>query len=157
MNCHCKRKKKRKLFHPLIPGVLLAILPKCPLCVMAYASSIGIWKVQSNLLESERMCSDGALAGVKQEFSHWPILLCLFFLILLLISLKRNYHGIKTQIAITVVLIGAGMILYSFWTQSTGLIPYGTALCISGAMINTFLPNVLMRSRLTKTAELGFD
>ena len=155
MNCHCKKKKKRKFFHPLIPGVLLAIIPKCPLCVIAYTSSFGIWKVQKNILETEKMCSDAAFADSGVVSPTWMIILCFTFFVFLLYSLVKNNHGNKTTVAIASVLIGAGLITYGFYMQSTSLVPYGTALCIAGAMINTFLPNVLMGSRTARTETVG--
>jgi len=39
--CNCNPKRLRA-FAAIVPAVVLALLPKCPLCFVAYASALGI-------------------------------------------------------------------------------------------------------------------
>jgi len=43
--CGCaagRQRRRARLAWSLVPGLALALLPKCPLCVVAYLSAIGI-------------------------------------------------------------------------------------------------------------------
>ena len=44
--CPCIRKKptcsKRSAIGMIVPAVVLALVPKCPLCIVAYAAMIGV-------------------------------------------------------------------------------------------------------------------
>jgi hypothetical protein len=40
--CNCKPKPNRLFAGWIVPTVLLVLLPKCPMCVVAYAAWLGI-------------------------------------------------------------------------------------------------------------------
>ena len=41
-SCNCKPKRSRSLLACIVPTTILVLLPKCPLCIVAYAAWIGV-------------------------------------------------------------------------------------------------------------------
>ena len=122
--CGCttkKTKKEKKSISPLFTGVMIAILPKCPYCILAYSSAI-------------TMCS-----GTKL-YSHTPgwtsyLLLGLAGLTLLLILM--NYKGKRTIAAAALAATGSLLMLASqFYTFDINHYYIGTFLLLFGVWVN---------------------
>lgn len=92
----CKSKQYSKIAS-WFPAFLIAILPKCPFCIMAYSGAVS-------------MCSGKMLYPHADTTSSY-ILLGLSLVILL--SLFFNRKGRITWIAVSVVLLGISMLVIS--------------------------------------------
>lgn len=99
-SCHCpkphKVKQKAGIF-PVLTGIFIAVLPKCPFCIMAYSSAI-------------TLCSGAKLYNHNPTWVSWISIglaaLTLFFVL-------WNYKGVRTLIAAGLVLAGSCFILDS--------------------------------------------
>lgn len=78
-------------------GVLLAILPKCPFCVMAYSSTIMLCG-KDKLIESQ-----------SHHNSSLSIILTAIFSALVIAGILFNYRGTRTKYALA--LAGAGIFM----------------------------------------------
>ena len=94
-NCACRKRRDFSRF-PLLVSVLLAVLPKCPFCIMAYSSAMV-------------MCS-----GIVYEAytPNWFSYLSTLLSLVILISLILNYRGYNTVIAVVLGFIGVAMVVY---------------------------------------------
>lgn len=102
MQNHCKHKKKiarpkKGAFLSLLSGVLIAIIPKCPLCIFAYSSAI-------------TMCSGAKLQEESFLNVDW-FYINLFLSIVTLSLILFNYKGKKTWIAATLAIAACSMLL----------------------------------------------
>jgi len=93
-SCNCaikmNKKEKRTIF-PLFTGLLIAIMPKCPYCILAYSSAI-------------TMCSG---AKLYPQLPGWSSYLLLGLATLTLLLILFNYKGKRTIAAATLVGIGS--------------------------------------------------
>ena len=89
-----------------LPAIVVAILPKCPFCVMAYSGAIS-------------MCSGNNLyPNAGGIMSYVTIGLAL----LTLLSILLNQRGRRTWIATAITLLGIGLLLLSqFYSMSSSL------------------------------------
>lgn len=96
--------KKRRLQSSWLPAFLVAILPKCPFCIMAYSGAV-------------TMCSGNNLYPHAGSYmSYITTLLAL----LILIGIGFNYKGRRTLIALSIALSGISLIAISqFYWLST--------------------------------------
>lgn len=86
-------KQKRKLNLSWLPAIIVAILPKCPFCIMAYSGAM-------------TMCSGNMLyPNAGTSASYLTIGIALF----VLLSMILNYKGRKTQVAL--LLAASGILL----------------------------------------------
>lgn len=85
--------KKRN--YTWIPAILVAILPKCPFCVMAYTGAVS-------------MCSGNMLYPNANSTSSY-IMLAIALLVLL--SIAFNFNGKKTWIALLIATLGIALML----------------------------------------------
>lgn len=120
-NCHCKHQKVRiakRSSYPIFMGVLIALLPKCPFCVLAYSSAI-------------TMC------GVNAQAPTWTSWISIGLAVITLIAILLNYRGWRTWLAVSFVLVGSILIMFSE-LSSGDLTHYyqGVVLLIFGVWMN---------------------
>jgi len=97
-NCHQSKScasTTRKRNYSWLPAIVVAILPKCPFCIMAYSGAM-------------TMCSGKMLyPHADTTASYLTIGIALF----VLLSMFFNYKGRKTQVALTIAGLGVLMLL----------------------------------------------
>jgi len=122
--CRCtvtKTKKEKKTIFPLLTGIMIAILPKCPYCILAYSSAI-------------TMCSGTKLYNFSPG---WTSYLLLGLALLTLLFILLNYKGKRTIYA--AVLVGTGSLLMlacQFYTFNINHYYIGTFLLLFGVWVN---------------------
>lgn len=129
-SCHCKRQQTKKevsrktttsSLGSVLPGILIALLPKCHFCLLAYSSAI-------------TLCSGTKIYNHSPGWtSYISIGLALITLFLILV----NYKGIRTLLAATLVISGCLLISYS--ELKTGEIVFyywGTFCLLFGVWVN---------------------
>ena len=120
--CTTKRvKKEKKSLSPLFTGIMVAILPKCPYCILAYSSAI-------------TMCSGTKLYA---QTPGWTSYLPLGLALLTLLFILLNYRGKRTIIAAT--LVGTGSLLMlacQFYTFDINHYYLGTFFLLFGVWVN---------------------
>ena len=127
-NCSCRPRKKS---HPLkhsrwsfIAGLFIALLPKCPFCILAYSSAI-------------TLCSG------KKIYDHdpgWASFISIALALLTLALILYNYKGRKTIAAASLVLIGSLFLLYSeLYTGDIRQYYWGTGFLLFGVWLNANL------------------
>lgn len=143
--CHCPKqhaKNKSRFLSTFLPGLFIALIPKCPFCILTYTSAITI-------------CSAKSLNGYAP---HWTSWISISLTALTLIITLYNFKGYRTWIASGIILIGTVLISYS--ELITGLIqPYywGCGILIFGVWVNGSLPffiRLIMPTR--KSLDLSF-
>ena len=128
-------------------GLLLAILPKCPFCIMAYSSTVVL-------------CGKDILIENQQNhYSTLSIFLTAFFCSLIITGLLLNFHGKRTKYALVLSGLGILTILNSA-IRNGGLDLYylGISIVFIAVWLNGSLISILRKfkntlSRITKTAE----
>lgn len=123
-SCRCTSKvqlKDKKSLSPILTGILIAIIPKCPLCIVAYSSAL-------------TMCSG---AKLYHHAPAWTTYLLLGLAILTLTFILINYKGKRTIAASILVLLGSSFILASqVYTFNVHHYYLGTSLLMVGVWIN---------------------
>ena len=100
----CKRKKPA--FIPkgnagLFTGILLALIPKCPFCFMAYSSTM-------------MLCGKSGTLISKHSFtSSISILLTALFCLIALVCIIFNYRDARTKYAIAFAAAGSVLVIIS--------------------------------------------
>ena len=118
---------KRKERAGILTGILLALLPKCPFCVMAYSSTV-------------MLCTEGA--GMhKGVFSSTTILIVTaLFCVIALVSILLNYRDKRTVYAFVLATFGSALIILSITILvSLPLYYTGIAFLFSGVWLNASL------------------
>ncbi|MCI4671040.1 MAG: hypothetical protein MRZ79_23080 [Bacteroidia bacterium] len=139
--CKCAKKgpgKRISSLFPTVGGFILAILPKCPFCVLAYTSAL-------------------SLCGSTQlHYPVWASWISLSFALLTLFFVLYNYKGTKTILSASIVSIGCLLIV---WAElNTGsLYDYyaGTSLVLLGVWINGSLFHFLKKGMAFFHKSLG--
>lgn len=137
--CACPSESKVKIKSApttLFSALLIAILPKCPFCLLAYSSAITV-------------CSTKAMVHTTGWASYISISLSLITLFIVLF----NYKGKRTIAAASVILFGTLIISYSELFSGQVYHYYiGCALLLLGAWANgSFLFFVkLLKSTIKK-------
>jgi hypothetical protein len=138
VTCRCPKKHANELpkFSSFIPGLLIALIPKCPFCILTYTSAITI-------------CSTKNLGGYAP---HWTSWISIGFAFLTLIVTLYNYKGQRTWVAAGLICFGSSLIICS--ELFTGLLPtyyWGCGILIFGVWVNGsflyFLRLILRDSR----------
>jgi hypothetical protein len=109
----------------LFATILLAVLPKCPFCMLAFSSTLAL-------------CGKGEDSTVMAVQRHaGTIYLSLFLCGLTLLGLILNYQRRRTLIALIPVLTGMAFILISV-TRAGGQMLYytGIVLMLTGILLN---------------------
>jgi len=126
--CSCKQTSSKAnawRFSSMVPGILIAFIPKCPFCILSYTSAITV-------------CSSKNMSGYLPHLTSW---ISIFFSLLTLVITCNNYKGIRTHIACLFILVGSALIVYS--ELFAGLLyPYycGSGILILGVWVNGSLP-----------------
>jgi len=117
-------KKRNRIVVPqkqtgIVAGILLALLPKCPFCYMAFSGTL-------------MLCGNGD-GMFTRTFSSLPTqFFSITFCLLILLFIILNYRDKRTMYAIALGVIGSSMIICST-TIAGGLVLY-----YSGVMIIFF-------------------
>lgn len=122
-NCTCSSKKtnlkKRNL--PILFTIIIAILPKCPFCIIAYSSAI-------------TMCSG------QKIYDHSPTAASAISILLALVvigSILLNYRDIRTVFAFIFALVGGALVTYAeLYTGEMLLYNTGASLLLFAAFLN---------------------
>ena len=93
-NCHPTKKVNRSSSTSLFSTVVLIILPKCPICIMAYSSAITICGGNDMYLRSNNWVS------------YVPLVLAFFINLMLLF----NWRGQRTLYALMIAMVGFTLI-----------------------------------------------
>jgi len=119
--CPSKKKKRSQGNYSIFSGILIALIPKCPYCILAYSSAI-------------TMCS-----GTKL-YSHtpgWTSYLLLVLAALTLLFILMNYKGKRTIAAASLATTGSLLMLTSqFYTFDINHYYIGTFLLLFGVWVN---------------------
>ena len=124
---------KRKQRAGFLTGIVLAVLPKCPFCVMAYSSAV-------------MLCTEGA--GMHSGiFSSTNILIItILFCAIALASILFNYRDQRSAYAFLLGAIGSTIIILSI-TITMNLAWYyaGIALLFAGIWLNASLLSLVRK------------
>lgn len=114
-------RSKARSSYAWLPAVVVAILPKCPFCVMAYSGAIS-------------MCSGNNLyPNAGGIVSYVTIGLAL----LTLLSILLNKRGRRTWVAATITIGGTGLLLLSqFYSMSSSLYYIAVTVIFFGVWFN---------------------
>ena len=134
-NCKCGKEHKVHRKGKSIgvwSGLLIAILPKCPFCVMAYSSAV-------------TLCSGATMYDHTPTWISWiSIGLAAFTLIITL----WNYKGTRTLLAGLLILFGSSFILNSeLRTGDVNAYYWGTFFLLSGVWLNGSFLHFLRKGR----------
>jgi len=129
---HCNRCRNRFWTSKLswLPTIVIAILPKCPFCVMAYSGAVSL-------------CSGKTLfpnAGASSIYIF--SLLCL----LVLLSIKLNHRDNRTRMALAVAGFGSMIVIASqYFLLDKSIFYFGAVVIILGTWINGSLYSILSK------------
>jgi hypothetical protein len=130
-NCTTCRKKDRisKKSYSLLGGLLLALLPKCPFCIMAYSGTL-------------MLCGkDTVSESHYTSTSTATIVLTSFFCLLTLLSIYFNKRGNRTHYALLISTIGTCFVIsstlfYGGWSlYYTGVAVIFTGVWLNGSLL----------------------
>ena len=102
-------------------GLFIALIPKCPFCILAYSSAI-------------TLCSGTKVYMHHPEWTSWiSIILAIFTLLMVLF----NYRGRRTIYAAILVLLGSSLIVVSeLYTGEIQVYYYGVTILLFGVWFN---------------------
>ena len=104
-----------------LPGFIIAVLPKCPFCLMAYSGAV-------------TLCSGHTLYPNAGSYSAYIILGLSVFI---LVSLVFNNKGLRTVISFLISIIGiASLMLSQFILMSSTLYYIGVGILVCGIWYN---------------------
>lgn len=126
--CACKAGTKKKSFDSsilsFVAGFFIALLPKCPFCILAYSSAI-------------TLCSG------KKIYCHdptWSSYISIALAVFTLVVILLNYKGIKTIVAALLVVIGSISLVWSeMYTGDITEYYWGVFFLLSGVWLNANL------------------
>jgi hypothetical protein len=142
--CVCPSKSEVKLKNSpttLLGALLIAIIPKCPFCMLAYSSAITV-------------CSTKAMVHSSGWTSYISISLALITLFIVL----YNYKGTRTIVAASLILFGSIIILYSeLYSGQVSHYYFGCVFLVIGAWANGSLLFFVkfVKSTFKKKADLS--
>ncbi len=126
-NCTACRKKNRipKKSFGLFGGLLLALLPKCPFCIMAYSGTL-------------MLCGkDSVVVSNYTHTSSLTILLTSLFCLVTLLSIYFNKRGTRTGYALLISVFGTCLVISSTLFYGGWSLYYtGVAVIFAGVWLN---------------------
>ncbi len=115
----------------LLMGIFLAVLPKCPFCIVAYSSTMVL-------------CSGKTVSFGATHVSPLTIAITAFIGVVTLTCILLNFRDKRTIYAFSLASMGLALVLYS---MTMGLEPWlyysGVAVVFIGTWFNTSLLNYL--------------
>ncbi|MDH5380808.1 MAG: hypothetical protein OEW75_08150 [Cyclobacteriaceae bacterium] len=139
--CFSYVKNNQKTGTSVLSAVLVALIPKCGLCVMAYSSAIA-------------MCGGGTMYMAENDWvSYIPIILSILILFLILKKKKgkRTFIAFIVALAGTFMIVGAHQIWIDFSYYTVGNVMLFLAIWINGSMFS-----VLHQSGSSVTSKLSW-
>lgn len=132
-SCACKKESKRKFdssWLSVFGAFFIALLPKCPFCIMAYSSAI-------------TLCSGKKLYDSDPT---WASFISIGLAIFTLTIILYNYKGSKTICAAVLVVVGSAFIFNSeFYSGEITHYNIGAALLLLGVWLNANLMYFIKR------------
>ena len=126
--CKGKPKTGPKKQFSFLPGILLALVPKCPFCFMAFSSTMFL-------------CGENGTRISQRTFASPATLnVALFFCAVTILCIILNYRDNRTRYAIVLATAGSALIILS--VTSTGGLPLyylGVLLVFAGVWLNASL------------------
>lgn len=114
----------------LLGGAAIALLPKCPFCLLAYSSAV-------------TMCSG---ASFSDHSPQWVSFISIGLAALVIFTLIRNYRGPRTAVALFLALGGSALVAYSeLVSGSLWNYQIGSVLILAAALLNGGLYLFLQR------------
>jgi hypothetical protein len=134
----CKNSSKKVLFQKqtgVVAGILLALLPKCPFCYMAFSGTL-------------MLCGNGSGMFIRTFSSLLTQIFSVTFCLLILLFIILNFRDKRTIYAIALAVVGSAMVIYST-TIAGGLMLYysGVVMIFFGVWINASLLYFINRIR----------
>lgn len=131
-NGSCKKKEKGRSYSWL-PAIVVAILPKCPFCIMAYSGAV-------------TMCS-----GMKYpNAGSWSAYLSLGLAVFVLLGIVLNRRGPKTWVALAIASLGILLLFISqFFIISMSSYYLGVMVLFFGIWYNGSFTHFLQKFLLT--------
>lgn len=111
-----------------IPGILLAVLPKCPFCFMAFSSTM-------------LLCGEGTTLTAERIYQSTPtIILSAVFCAAAIAGILLVRRDIRTFYSLLLALTGATMVMTSVLKGGgMGLYYAGTVIIFAGVWLNSSL------------------
>jgi cation transporter-like permease len=135
------REKKKFSF---LAGLLLALLPKCPFCIMAFTSTA-------------ILCGKGTL--IESQSTHQSLLtisLSAVCCLIIIASIGMNFRGTRTKYALCFASLGIVLILYSVISGGGQALYYlGVSVVFVAVWLNGSLIWLLRKSKHPTGAENG--
>lgn len=124
-SCNSYTKPSSPSGYGWISGVLLAVIPKCPFCVLAYSSTM-------------MLCGEGSLLSSRSaHVSPLTIILTTLLGILTLIGISLNNRGKRTFYALMIAILGMSILFSSVMLGGGELLYYtGTAIVFIAIWFN---------------------
>ncbi len=121
-----------------LSGFLLAILPKCPFCIMAYSSTV-------------MLCGkDTFLEAEQNHYSTLTISLTTFLCFLVIAGIILNFRGNRTKFAFALSVLGILMILNSVIRNGgQELYYFGVSILFIAIWLNGSLISILRKFKNT--------
>jgi amino acid transporter len=116
----------------LLTGLLLVLLPKCPLCIIAYSSTLMLCSKETSIISTQ----------TQNSFVSTGI--TVLFCLIILLSLFFNYRDDRTKYALALALTGSLLLVAStVWAIGPFMYYTGTVIIFAGIWINGSMLYVL--------------
>lgn len=105
----------------MLTGILIALLPKCPFCILAYTSSVAV-------------CGG---AGMLEHAPVWTSYISIGLAALTMSFIGLRYRGTRTLYGLALAFMGGVMITYAeLFSGSLSWYQTGAALLLLGVWVN---------------------
>jgi uncharacterized membrane protein YczE len=121
-NCSCKKQQTRRVKNtlPIVLSVIIAILPKCPFCILGYSSVM-------------TLCSGVHTTFLPSVGGYFPIIISL----VVVSSFFLNYKGQRTLVALFLAIVASLFIgVACFVNGGASLYYIGVMLLFAGVLYN---------------------
>jgi len=114
--------KKNSSVFPILTGILIAVLPKCPFCIAAYSSAIVL-------------CSGHKIYNQSPD---WTNFISIGLALLTLLMIVLNFRGKRTWLAAGLVIIGSCLIIRTeLYTGALEEYYFGAVMLLAGIWVNS--------------------